>query len=186
MKSKSKELYGHSIKNIDIKHMLMHVDPMEHFPYEKKNDCVRYVCISCCKTTPEKSTWKIEEVTCKNCLRELKTILHKKDYKGRRMAIYDSQLYPEVEDCSLPPFCAQCYATCGNVLCHGLHGCPYSKLILKMKNGMHDCPECGGEKELLKTIIIPPSMNGALEFVHSLQLFTFIKLYKCKTCGHVW
>lgn len=180
MKSISKELFGHSIKNIHIKHMLMHVESAD--PYH--GDILRYVCINYCKTTPEKSTWKIEEVTCKNCLRELKTILHKKDYKGRRMAIYNSQLYPEIEDCSLPPFCAICAGTGGTVLCNG-HRCPYYQLITKMNNGMHDCPVCGGEKELIKTITHFPYFQLAKIFP-LFKTMAFIDIYKCKRCGYVW
>jgi rubredoxin len=43
---------------------------------------------------------------------------------------------------------------------------------------MHDCPECGGEKEYLKSI---PLWN-------SLNFFdvTYVALWKCKLCGHTW
>jgi hypothetical protein len=185
IKSTDPEVYGHSIKNIHIKHMLMHQTYMSVAGPKayQVQDLIKYVCISCVHPTPEKSTWKLEEVTCKNCLRELKTILHKVDYRSKRKAIYNSELHDEVEECSLPPFCVICmetsYSLCSwaNGLGQENMGCPYEELLTKMKNGMHDCPKCGGEKEYLKSL---PTFDFD-NFING-----YISLWKCKLCGHVW
>ena len=132
IKSADPNIRGHSIRNIHIKHLLMH----------EGND-IRYVCISSCGTTPEKSTWKLEEVTCKNCLHQLKTILHKIDWRGKRKAIYDGQLWDERfdKDC-LTDFCTECVGknNIGNCmgLCHIDGQCPYHTLMNKMHNDMRD------------------------------------------------
>ena len=167
--------------------MLMHVDPQDHYPYE--GDITNYICIGG-KTTPEKSTWDISKVTCKNCLQKLKTILHKKDWKGRIPVIYNGQLWEE-SPVGLFAELELC-RDCDDILCIPLVGlnlhinCPYEKLMHKMYNGMKDCPECGGEKELIKTITYFPNFSFDILFgLHSL-FPTFIKIYRCKLCGYTW
>lgn len=196
IKSKDPKIIGHSIRNIQIKHMLMHeTDVIEYGPNKGIHDVIRYVCIAG-HPTPEKSTWKLGEVTCKNCLRELKTILHKKDWRGKRKAIYHGQLHDEiigenslyfdVKDYlswGLNSFCSTCYSLEGTNVCIALDGCPYKQLINKMYNGMHDCPECGGEKEWFKTISVP---NNIVDSMFNPVNINFITLWKCKVCGHVW
>jgi hypothetical protein len=188
IKSKDPKIYGHSIRNIQIKHMLIHVNPAEHFPYDRSKDCTRYVCISCVYPTPEKSTWKLEEVTCKNCLEQLKTILHRPDYKGRIPVIHNGQLYEEAPTKAWNSFCTECvgenndYGMCF-ALCHIDGQCPYHGLMNKMQNGMKDCPRCGGEKEWLKTIPVP---NNIVDSMFNPAMINFITLWKCKVCGNVW
>jgi hypothetical protein len=196
IKSIDPQIYGHSIRNIHIKHMLMHeTEVIEYGPREGTHDKIRYVCIGG-HPTPEKSTWNIEEVTCKNCLREIKTILHKKDYRGKRKAIYYGQLHDEVTDeislyfdvkdldqWGLSTFCTECYCREGGSLCVALDGCIYKQLITKMQNGMHDCPRCGGEKEWFKTIQIP---TNPADMMFNPASINFITLWKCKVCKGIW
>ena len=164
-----------------------YMTPSKHVETEDK---IRYVCVGGTGITPEKSTWKLEEVTCKNCLNRIHFILHNKDYRGKRKAVYDSKLYDEVEDCSLPEFCATCFSStfplCQWSINIGVINCPYDKLITKMNNGFKDCPECGGEKELIKTIPYFSYPHG-LDFILAIpQPLRFIRIFKCKLCGHTW
>jgi hypothetical protein len=55
--------YAHSIKNPSIIHLIRNK---------------RYVCFSCCSTTPSKSTTNPLKVTCKNCKRYILNYLAKK------------------------------------------------------------------------------------------------------------
>jgi len=196
IKSNDPEIIGHSIKNIQTKHMLMHeTEVIKYGPHKGTHDVIRYVCISG-HPTPEKSTWNLKEVTCKNCLRELKTILYKKDWRGIRKAVYFSQLHDEIigesslyfdvkddESWGLSTFCSECYSREGDDLCIALDGCIYKQLVTKMQNGMHECPECGGEKEWLKTLQIP---SNPVEMMFNPATINFITLWKCKLCGHIW
>lgn len=182
LKSLDPKITGHSIRNIQIKHMLMHVNPKDYYPYDETKDASRYVCISCCLPTPEKSTWKLEEVTCKNCLRDLKTILHRKDWKGRTPVIYNSELYEESPD-GLFAELELCNDCDDNLCSYPITECPYEKLIHKMYNGMHDCPECGGEKEWFNTFPVP---NNVVDAMFNPATINFITLWKCKVCGNVW
>jgi len=184
MKSVSKELFGHSIKNPQIKHLLVHELDYNPFGAIHASVIIHYLCMGACGITPEKSTWKLEEVTCKNCLRDVKTVLHKKDYRGMVKAIYDGELYDYIPDCNLPPFCDTCMHENG-ALCDWLHKCPYNQLMNRMKNGLKDCPECGGEKELIKTIPYYPILDTIGVFP-SIPIVHIIKVYKCKLCGHTW
>src|SRR3972149_3404419 len=136
-KSESKELFGHSIKNPQIKHLLVHELDYNPFGAIHASVIIHYLCMGACGITPEKSTWKLEEVTCKNCLRDVKTVLHKKDYRGMVKAIYDGELYDYIPDCNLPPFCDTCMHENG-ALCDWLHKCPYNQLMNRMKNGLKD------------------------------------------------
>lgn len=61
MKSEWGRRFGHSIKNIHIKHFGI-----------VKRGIYMYLCSQCFHATPEKTVFKKDQVTCKNCLRELK------------------------------------------------------------------------------------------------------------------
>jgi hypothetical protein len=178
--------------------MLMHeTEVIEYGPRKGTHDVIRYVCVSG-HPTPEKSTWKLEEVTCKNCLRELKTILHKKDWRGKRKAIYNGQLHDEIldqtsyyfdvkdnDEWGLSTFCTECYLNEGSTLCVALDRCIYKQLVTKMMNGMLDCPDCGGEKELLETLSWWQD-NTLFGIIPQLPTLEHEYVYRCKKCRLLW
>lgn len=134
MKSISKNLYGHSIKNLQIKHLLIHkFEVITNEEYITGGDKEQYLCMGACGITPEKSTWNIEEVTCKNCLKTIKKGIPK------GYSIYNGELWETVEDCGLPEFCNVCNGENGP-LCAWTE-CPYKELWKAMKNGFKDYPE---------------------------------------------
>jgi hypothetical protein len=186
MKSKSPEIFGHSIKNPHIIHLLMHDEnmPLAGPQAYQILDKPRYVCI-CGTPTPEKSTWNIEEVTCKNCLKRIHNVLHDPDPEWRK-AVYNGQLWDEIEDCSLPTFCAICFKECGSNLCRTVtDGCYYKKIIDKMYNGFKDCPLCGGEAEIIGYGFIHPIFKFFSRFMYIQEQYWKITR-KCKLCGHEW